>query len=171
MRVTRAAFSGMLMVVAGAVGAQDRPRQAEASNMQLVGYHDLQGRSAFQPVIVQQNGHWIAYVGHHGGQSVNSLHRAERSERHLDSRRYRSAPAQTSASHSNGVERSHDKRRGQRGADGAGLRRQTIAERRPREVLYAARRGIGSARSLGRERAGKTRAHHSGCRQFKLNAC
>jgi len=55
--------------------AQEAP---EASNMRLVGYSDLQGRSAYQPVIHQQFGRWIAYVGHHGGtpdqpKPVNSL--------------------------------------------------------------------------------------------------
>jgi hypothetical protein len=40
---------------------------AEAKNMALVGFNDLQARSAYQPVIQNQNGGWIAYVGHHGG--------------------------------------------------------------------------------------------------------
>ena len=35
--------------------------------MELVGYNDLQARSAYQPVIQNQNGRWIAYIGHHGG--------------------------------------------------------------------------------------------------------
>ena len=35
--------------------------------MELVGFNDLQARSAYQPVIQNQNGRWIAYVGHHGG--------------------------------------------------------------------------------------------------------
>src|SRR5205807_280415 len=46
---------------------------ASASNMVLLGHHDLQGRSAYQPVIHEQNGRWIAYVGHHGGRAVNPL--------------------------------------------------------------------------------------------------
>src|SRR5881628_3418831 len=46
---------------------------ASASNMTLLGHHDLQGRSAYQPVTHEQNGRWIAYVGHHGGRAVNSL--------------------------------------------------------------------------------------------------
>src|SRR5437899_12310528 len=46
--------------------------------MALVGRHDLQARSAYQPVVREQNGRWILYVGHHGGtekapQPVNSL--------------------------------------------------------------------------------------------------
>ena len=40
---------------------------AEAKDMALVGFSDLQGRSAYQPVIREQNGRWILYVGHHGG--------------------------------------------------------------------------------------------------------
>jgi hypothetical protein len=40
---------------------------AEAKNIALVGFNDLQARSAYQPVIQNQNGRWIAYVGHHGG--------------------------------------------------------------------------------------------------------
>ncbi|WP_406858516.1 hypothetical protein ABEG18_02105 [Alsobacter sp. KACC 23698] len=39
----------------------------EASNMKLVGYSDLQARSAYQPTIVRQGDRYIAYVGHHGG--------------------------------------------------------------------------------------------------------
>ena len=50
--------------------AQSAPKigdPPEAKNMALVGYSDLQGRSAYQPTIHQQNGRWIAYIGHHGG--------------------------------------------------------------------------------------------------------
>lgn len=47
--------------------------RADARNMRLVGYSDLQGRSAFLPIIVEQHGRWIAYVGHQGGNAVNSL--------------------------------------------------------------------------------------------------
>jgi LVIVD repeat len=39
----------------------------QASNMRLVGFNDLQARSAYQPTIHQQGGRWIAYIGHHGG--------------------------------------------------------------------------------------------------------
>jgi hypothetical protein len=39
----------------------------EAKDMVLVGYHDLQARSAYQPLVREQNGRWILYVGHHGG--------------------------------------------------------------------------------------------------------
>src|ERR1700753_1407696 len=39
----------------------------EASNMKLVGYSDLQARSAYQPTIHHQGDRYIAYIGHHGG--------------------------------------------------------------------------------------------------------
>ena len=47
--------------------------KAEKSNMELVGYSDLQARSAYQPVIQKQGDRWIAYVGHHGGVQPNQL--------------------------------------------------------------------------------------------------
>ena len=43
----------------------------EASNMRLVGYDDLQARSAYQPTIHHQGDRWIAYIGHHGGTDDN----------------------------------------------------------------------------------------------------
>jgi hypothetical protein len=46
---------------------------AEARNMQLVGHNELQARSAYQPVIHRQGDRYIAYIGHHGGKSVNGL--------------------------------------------------------------------------------------------------
>ncbi len=50
--------------------AQDR---AEKLNMELVGFHDLQGRSAYQPLVHAQGGRWIAYIGLHGGHQPNAL--------------------------------------------------------------------------------------------------
>ncbi|MBV9251367.1 MAG: hypothetical protein JO227_19220 [Acetobacteraceae bacterium] len=46
---------------------------AESHNMTLVGYDDLQGRSAYQPTIHHQGDRWIAYIGHHGGKALNPL--------------------------------------------------------------------------------------------------
>ena len=48
-------------------------KQPESKNMELVGYNDLQDRSAYQPVIHKQGNRWIAYIGHHGGSSLNTL--------------------------------------------------------------------------------------------------
>jgi hypothetical protein len=41
--------------------------EPEAMNMRLVGYNDLQARSAYAPVIHKQGDRYIAYIGHHGG--------------------------------------------------------------------------------------------------------
>jgi hypothetical protein len=62
--------SALALVIAAPVlvpGFALAQHQPDASNMALVGYNDLQGRSAYQPVIHEQNGRWIAYIGHHGG--------------------------------------------------------------------------------------------------------
>jgi hypothetical protein len=49
------------------------PDQQSQWNMELVGQSDLQGRSAYQPIIINENGREIAYVGHHTGTAMNSL--------------------------------------------------------------------------------------------------
>ncbi len=56
-------------VTAAAKEAEVDPasRKTESKNMRLVGYSDLQARSAYQPLIHRQGNRWIAYVGHHGG--------------------------------------------------------------------------------------------------------
>jgi hypothetical protein len=53
-----------IITVPGAPKVGDPP---EASNMRLVGYNDLQHRSAYQPTIHHQGNRYIAYIGHHGG--------------------------------------------------------------------------------------------------------
>src|SRR5438874_10999093 len=60
-----AVFAALL---APAVPAENK---AEKRNMELVGYHALQGRSAYQPVVHKQGDRWIAYIGHHGGEAAN----------------------------------------------------------------------------------------------------
>ena len=56
------------------VTAQPAPGSApEARDMALVGSHDLQGRSAYQPIIQPQGGRFIAYIGHHGGSAINPM--------------------------------------------------------------------------------------------------
>ena len=71
-----AGFACLLAAIAGCaspVMGQERRRQAESRDMRLLGYNDLQGRSGYHPVIIQQGGRWIAYVGHHGGKALNPL--------------------------------------------------------------------------------------------------
>jgi hypothetical protein len=45
--------------------------KTDARNMRLVGYSDLQARTAYQPTIAHQGNRWIAYVGHHGDYKLN----------------------------------------------------------------------------------------------------
>lgn len=52
------------LAIAPAAIAQKAP---ESRDMRLLGWNDLQGRSAYQPVIQKQGNRWILYVGHHGG--------------------------------------------------------------------------------------------------------
>ncbi|MBS1219727.1 MAG: hypothetical protein H6R21_2860 [Proteobacteria bacterium] len=68
----RAALLALLAALPFAASAA-QPQGAESRDMALVGVHDLQGRGAYQPVIHQQNGRWIAYVGHHYGSARNAL--------------------------------------------------------------------------------------------------
>src|ERR1041385_8012948 len=65
-------ISSMIALSALAAPAAEKG-PPEAQNMRLAGAEDLQGRSAYQPVIQQQGGRWIAYIGHHGGSALNPL--------------------------------------------------------------------------------------------------
>jgi len=65
-----AALAALLLVVTVQAA---QPRGPEAHDMTLTGFHDLQGRGAYQPVIHFQGGRWIAYIGHHGGSALNPL--------------------------------------------------------------------------------------------------
>jgi hypothetical protein len=71
-RSMRLALAGAALVTAAMASAQD-PGAAQASNMRLAGYNDLQARTAYQPVIQRQGQRWIAYVGHHGDNKLNPL--------------------------------------------------------------------------------------------------
>ena len=60
----RAALAVVALGWAGGAAAQNA---MESHDTNLVGWSDLQGRSAYQPLVHEQNGRWIAYIGHHGG--------------------------------------------------------------------------------------------------------
>src|SRR4051794_10168564 len=62
-----------LLFINGPVTAQGArlANAAQHKDMNLVGFNNLQARSAYQPVIQQQGNRWIAYIGHHGGQAFN----------------------------------------------------------------------------------------------------
>ena len=64
------AACAVLVALAACGNALGAPRVGdppEAKDMALVGWNDLQARSAYQPLVREQNGRWILYVGHHGG--------------------------------------------------------------------------------------------------------
>jgi hypothetical protein len=60
---------GLCVLAAAPALAQEQKVGAppESSNMALVGWSDLQARSAYQPTIHKQGDRFIAYIGHHGG--------------------------------------------------------------------------------------------------------
>lgn len=71
--------AAILPVVAAAVGSScsgragttDATADPRAENLRLVGYDDLQGRSAYQPVIHPYGDRRILFVGHHAGEALN----------------------------------------------------------------------------------------------------
>jgi hypothetical protein len=69
MSIRRIALGLLLALVVTPAAAQ----APESRDMRLVGQHDLQARSAYQPLIVKQGERFIAYVGHHGGSKPNPL--------------------------------------------------------------------------------------------------
>ena len=64
-------FLPIVILVLPLVGQAQQ--KVEKSNMDLVGYNDLQARSSYQPTIHKQGDRWIAYIGHHGGTQLNPL--------------------------------------------------------------------------------------------------
>ena len=69
MTLPRIALALLLALMVVPAAAQS----PESRDMRLVGQHDLQARSAYQPLIVKQGDRFIAYVGHHGGSKPNPL--------------------------------------------------------------------------------------------------
>jgi hypothetical protein len=63
-------ISTLIVWSSGQVQAQ---HGSTSNNMALVGFNDLQNRSAYQPLVHQQGRRWIAYIGHHGGSALNPL--------------------------------------------------------------------------------------------------
>ena len=71
-KVFRFLLVGVSLLCSAHAGAQDTSKN-EAKNMRLVGYSDLQARTAYQPIIHKQGNRWISYVGHHGDKMPNPL--------------------------------------------------------------------------------------------------
>jgi hypothetical protein len=61
------------VALAGWGGTAAAQHGEEAHNARLVGFHNLQARSAYHGVIQNQGGRWIAYIGHHDGIKRNPL--------------------------------------------------------------------------------------------------
>ena len=77
-RITPFATLLVVLAVGPPASAQDTPaarsgHAEESRNLSMVGFHDLQGRSAYQPVIEHHDGRWIAYVGLMGGEAPNGI--------------------------------------------------------------------------------------------------
>jgi len=68
------ALAAPMNPAAQAAGRKAPPgNAAESKNMRLVGYNDVQARSIYRGHIQEQNGRFIAYIGHHGGSAFNPL--------------------------------------------------------------------------------------------------
>ena len=66
--------SVLILLAASAFSASAQTgTKPESRDMRLVGYSDLQARTAYQPTIQHQGNRWIAYVGHHGDEKPNPL--------------------------------------------------------------------------------------------------
>ncbi|HEU4618452.1 MAG TPA: hypothetical protein VFV10_10445 [Gammaproteobacteria bacterium] len=74
-RAVRAACAAGALLI----GAARAPLAAEhapvepAHDMRLVGHDDLQGRSAYQPIVHRYGERRILFVGHHAGQAMNPM--------------------------------------------------------------------------------------------------
>ncbi len=69
---TAAAFAiASLLAAAAAAQSPKIGDPPETKDMAFLGYHDLQARSAYQPIVHEQNGCWLAFIGHHGGIPTN----------------------------------------------------------------------------------------------------
>jgi len=72
--MTRRTWYSVFVVLGISLGATAAAQnKAEQRDMALVGYEELQARSAYQPTIQRQGTRWIAYVGHQGGLQPNPL--------------------------------------------------------------------------------------------------
>src|SRR5213083_352527 len=66
-------YAGLAAIALAGMQSAVNSRPVEQHDMALVGYDDLQGRSAYQPLVHKQGARWIAYVGHHGGKVMNPI--------------------------------------------------------------------------------------------------
>ena len=153
---------GLLAVTAVSAQEQKIGAPPEAKNMRLVGYSDLQDRSAYQPTIFHQGDRYIAYIGHHGGtpdvpKPINTL--TGKAEFNGTSILDVTDPAQPKYLHHIPGEP------GEYEAGGAQMVRVCAGSTLPKadtSKFYLLRTfGEQRARDLGRDRSGQARAHHA----------
>ena len=88
LRLAGVTLAGLVLADAPAVAQAPKIGEpAEGNNIRLVGFNDLQARSAYQPTIHKQGDRYIAYVGHHGA-SYDADQRHARIQRHVDRGRH-----------------------------------------------------------------------------------
>ena len=76
MRLQKLLRNGSILIAAGmcALSLPVQGAKPAANNMRLVGFDDLQARSAYQPIVHEHpDGRFIAYIGHHRGDAPNPL--------------------------------------------------------------------------------------------------
>jgi hypothetical protein len=123
----------------------------EAKNMRLVGYNDLQARSAYQPVIHRHGDRYIAYIGHHGGtNSVAKPVNPITGQAEFNGTSIIDVTDPKNPKYLAHVPGDEGVGRGRRRADGAPVRRQDAAEGRSQRGLHAA--GVRQPGTRGLER-------------------
>src|SRR5437867_11817603 len=65
-----------VLLACGSAFAQTAAK-SESRDMELVGFDDRQGRSAYQPLVHRRGDRWIAPIGHHGRHARKPLSGAE----------------------------------------------------------------------------------------------
>src|SRR6266850_1709310 len=73
MRTWHLTVAAIVAVVGAFAVTTTAQQRAESHDMTLLGFNDLQARSAYQPIIQKQGDRYIAYIGHHAGSMPNLL--------------------------------------------------------------------------------------------------
>src|SRR6267142_2431584 len=73
MRTWHLTVAAIVAVVGAFAVTTTAQQRAESHDMTLLGFNDLQARSAYQPIIQKQGDRYIAYIGHHAGTMPNVL--------------------------------------------------------------------------------------------------
>ena len=124
--------------------------------MRLVGYNDLQERSAYQPTIHKQGNRYIAYIGHHGGtEAVPKPMNPMTGQDEFNGTSIVDVTDPKNPKYLKHIPGAGRLGRAGRRADGARLRRQDAAEGRSEQGLSAAHLRRPGPRNLGRDRAGR----------------